>query len=470
MDLRKCPGRRKRNRHLDHLSEHPVQVPVTMTRMQEYARDLFLSSLAVVDVENRVSACIDVAGDDLRLAERVYDLRVFDRIAILAVGKAAAPMSSAAMRALGPVAKRVAIDGIVISGEVPDRQDGTLRYLRASHPLPDETSREAAERASEYLKACDARTMLLFLVSGGASAMLEKPLDPTISVEDTRSFYRLLVHSGLSISRMNCLRKHFSATKGGRLAALAGEATQCSLLISDVPSDDLSTIGSGPSVPDLTTREECLSIAREAGLMEKFPESVRRFFQSQTMPETLKPADSAFRRSSHHCVLSSDDLVRAATDRALADGFHTEVDLSCDDWPHEQVADHLLARVSRMLEEHRRVCLVSGGEVSVPLPAQVGMGGRNQQFALKCAEKLARVPQPITVLSAGSDGLDGNSPAAGAVVDEHTWWNALDAGFDPAQALSGFDSFPLFREMGLALICGATGNNLRDLRLLLAER
>jgi hydroxypyruvate reductase len=309
-------------------------------------------------------------------------------------------------------------------------------------------------------------TLCIFLVSGGASAMMELPLDPSISLADTVAFHRVLVHCGASIVEINCVRKHFSAVKGGRLALAARNAQKVSLFVSDVPPAHLDALASGPTIADPTTVAECREIIARYKLLERFPASVRRFFESPNLPETPKPAE-LFSRSWK--LLDSDELARRAQNHAARLGFHTVTDNTCDDWNYELAAHYLLDRLRQLRREHPRVCLVSTGEVAVQVPSSVGAnarGGRNQHFALYSASQLSAEDEPLAVLSAGSDGIDGNSTAAGAVIDEHT----LAGDHKAAQrALTAFDSSTLLSALGATIVTGPTGHNLRDLRILLAN-
>ena len=267
---------------------------------------------------------------------------------------------------------------------------------------------------------------------------------------------------------MNALRKHFSAVKGGRLAGAANGAAQCTLIVSDVPDGALDMVASGPSLPDVSTVEDCHSILQNSRMLELLPASVRELFLDPSLPETIKPDDPVFRRATVVPLLSNADLLRVVTSLASSDAYPVVIDNTCDDWDYAAAGAYLLDRLRALRREHPRVCLLSGGEVSVRLPEHVGRGGRNQQFALWCALELSRTQEPFTILSAGSDGLDGNSPATGAVVDRDTCARGRDYGLDPQAALDGFDSFSFLSAVSASVITGPTNNNIRDLRVLVA--
>jgi glycerate 2-kinase len=297
--------------------------------------------------------------------------------------------------------------------------------------------------------------------------MMELPIDPDITLEDTVAFYTALVHSGASITEINCVRKHFSAVKGGRLAMAAMGVESVSLLVSDVPRRHLDALASGPTLPDTSTVEQCREVLERYKILERCPESVRRFFGSAALVETPKPGSIAGRSWT---LLDADDLAEAARRQAEALGFHCVVDNTCDDWEYRAAAAYLLERLRQLRLEHRRVCVISAGEVSVQVPGDAtafGIGGRNQQFALHAATLLEPSDGPVAVLSAGSDGIDGNSEATGAVVDEET---LREVGTEAAlRALERFDCFTFLERVGATIVTGATGNNLRDLRVLLGE-
>jgi hydroxypyruvate reductase len=219
-------------------------------------------------------------------------------------------------------------------------------------------------------------------------------------------------------------------------------------------------------MPDLSTVDDCYAIARKHNLLKRFPEPVRGLFEQRALEETPKPDDLIFQRSRWWPVLSSATAQKAAVAQAVTRGFAVDVDNSCDDWDYARAADHLLGRLRELRRGVSRACLISGGEVTVKVAGKSGIGGRNQQFALYCATSIEG--ENITVLSAGSDGIDGNSPAAGAVADGTTVQRALAAGVDARKSLAGFDSYRVFENLADAVVTGPTGNNIRDLRILLA--
>ncbi|HEY8671292.1 MAG TPA: DUF4147 domain-containing protein, partial [Terriglobales bacterium] len=307
----------------------------------------------------------------------------------------------------------------------------------------------------------------------------EKPIDNEILLEDIVETYRVLVHSGAAIGEINAIRKHLSAVKGGRLAQAAYPAQQVSILISDVPDDTPDALASGPTMPDSTTEQDCYASAASHQL--RFPPSVQELFDRRALEETPKSDDPAFVRARWWTILSNSALLQAAKGEAERQGFTVEIDNSCDDWDYAKAADHLLNRLRQLRQgkdqlrqgkdqlrqekDKEKICLLSGGEVTVHVE-NGGTGGRNQQFALYCAQKIAG--ENICVVSAGSDGIDGNSPAAGAIADGMTAVRARAAGLEVEAHLKHFNAHSLFEALGDAIVTGPTGNNLRDLRILLA--
>ena len=396
----------------------------------------------------------------LRVCDDLYDLNSFSRVFVISIGKAAHSILTALHEHTGE-----RFQGIVASSVAPEFHVRGFRYFHGGHPLPNEESVRAADAILKSLNAQNEASLVIYLISGGGSATVEKPIDDEISLNHLIETYRVLVHSGASIGEINAIRKHLSAVKGGRMAQAAYPARQVSVLISDVPDGTPDALASGPTMPDSTTVEDCYGIAAKHKMLEQFPGCVRELFERHALEETPKSDDPAFVQARQWTILSNAALIEAAKKEAERQGFTVVIDNSCDDWDYAKAADYLLGRLRELRRKNERVCLLSGGEVTVHLE-NGRTGGRNQQFALYCAEKISK--ENICVLSAGSDGIDGNSTAAGAIADGTTLERAKARGLDVAAHLSAFDSYPLFETLGDAIIVGPTGNNLRDLRILLA--
>ena len=428
--------------------------------MRVTARHLFEHALAEAGIDRAFQRHVDCDRGVLRICEDLYDLDSYHRVLVISIGKAAHAMVNSLEMQAGN-----RFEGIVASSVDPLSQVRGFRYFRGGHPLPNQESIRAAESMLKSLSAQNAAALVIFMLSGGGSSIAEKPIDDEISLEDLVATYRVLVHSGAPIAEINTIRKHLSAIKGGRMAVAAAAAQQVSLLVSDVPDKTPNALASGPTMSDSTTVEDCYAIAGKYDMLEQFPASVRELFQRHALEETPKSDNLAFHRSRWWPLLSNASLLDAAEAEAQRHGFSVEIDNSCDDWDYARAADYLLERLRRLRQKSERVCLLSGGEVTVKVE-NGGAGGRNQQFALACATRISS--QAITVLSAGTDGIDGNSPAAGALVDGSTLERARARGLDPDAHLAGFNAYPFFDSLGDAIMTGPTGNNLRDLRILLA--
>jgi glycerate 2-kinase len=429
-------------------------------QMRETAREIFRQALAEASIAKAFARHVTCERGVLRVREDLFDLHSYSRVLVISLGKAAHTMVEALSAQAG-----ASFEGIVASSVDPPSQVHGFQYFRGGHPTPNQESIRAASAMLKALEAQPSTALVIFLLSGGGSSIVEKPIDDEISLEDLIANYRALVHSGAPIAEINTVRKHLSAVKGGRLAQAAFPAQQVSLLVSDVPDGSPDALASGPTMPDSTTVEDCYQIADKYDLLMQFPQSTRELFTRHALEETPKSDDPAFRRARWWTVLSNQTAIEEASVAAERAGFIVHVDNSCDDWDYERAADYLLQRLRELRCQFSPVCLISGGEVTVKV-TKGGVGGRNQQFALACAEKI--VGENITVLSAGTDGIDGNSPGAGAVVDGSTVERGRLCGIDGRAALDAFDAYPFFTALGDAIEIGPTGNNLRDLRILLA--
>lgn len=454
------------------LKKSPRDV-VHLTAMKDIAREIFAKALARIDVRAMVRAHTALDGERFTLCGEVLDLSVYSRIYVIAFGKAALAMASAFHEQLGP---RITA-GLVVTNALPPQHDlrdaKNFLLIEGGHPLPDRGSLEGAERIMDLLRTADERTLVLFLVSGGGSALIEKPVEDSITLDDLRQLHHVLITAGATIAEINAIRKHLSAVKGGRLAALAYPARQVTLYISDVNPGDLSSIASNPTGPDETTTADVYRVIERYALLPRLPERIARLIRERRVSETPKPGDPIFSRSSYHLLMDNRTVLHAAADVAASLGFRVSVDPEPYEGYYREVADHLLARLVSLREAHagEPVCLIAGGEVSCPVRGP-GIGGRNQEFVLYAALRLPDLAGDgeMVVLSAGTDGIDGISPAAGAVADAHTVARARALGLDPHRFLAENDSYTFFHLLGDTVITGPTGNNVRDLRLLLARR
>ena len=428
--------------------------------MRDTARDIFRHALAEASIDKAFARQLHCERGILRISEDLYDLQSFSRVFVVSIGKAGHTMAEALTGQVGS-----SLEGIVATSVEPSSQIRDFRYFRGGHPIPNSESIHAASAMLKALQAQNAASLIIFLLSGGGSSIVEKPMDDEISLQDLITTYRALVLSGAPIAEINAIRKHLSAVKGGRLAQAAYPAQQVSVLVSDVPDNTPDALASGPTMPDSTSVEDCYRIAEKYELLKQLPQSVRELFERRVLEETPISDDYVFCRSRWFSVLSNQTAVEAARDAAELAGFVVQVDNSCDDWDYDRAAVYLLGRLRELKKEFGRACLISGGEVTVRV-TNGGVGGRNQQFALAFATKIGG--ENVTVLSAGTDGVDGNSPAAGAVADGSTLERAQGRGLNARATLEKFDAYPFFQALGDAIETGPTGNNVRDLRILLA--
>ncbi|MCU1319548.1 MAG: glycerate 2-kinase [Edaphobacter sp.] len=430
--------------------------------------DIFLHSLRTSRVEPAMQRRLRFGNGVMELDGHRYALGEFGRRMLVSVGKAGHTLASTFLAQAGDDAARFEgiIVGPVATQALPLPQN--FRVYHGGHPSPNEASLAAATDILRTLESLAERDLVVFLISGGGSAMLEQFLQPGLTLATIAATHKALVESGAPITAMNAVRKHLSAVKGGRLAAAAAPAEQLTIFVSDVPPGELDALSSGSTLPDRSTVEDVYRIAQEYGLDGRFPGEIAEMLTARTLVETPKTGDAIFARSRWSVLLDSASLEEAAAVRAAELGWFVEIDNRCDDWSAEQAATYLLGRLEELRRTHERVCLLSAGEITVRVPPEAsGKGGRNQHFALLCSEQIAG--QDITVLSGGSDGIDGNSPAAGAVVDGTTTERAALAGYPVAQALDVFDSYSLLMLLGDTIMTGPTGNNLRDLRILLSD-
>jgi glycerate 2-kinase len=405
-------------------------------------------------------AAADPYAATLRAAKRLPPGRVW----VVGAGKASARMAEAAEKALG---ERIA-------GGWINTKDGHLARLKrvtlqeCGHPVPDARGERGAREIARIAREADKDDLVLALFSGGASALMPLPAEG-ISLEEKQTTTRLLLECGATIHEINCVRKHISAIKGGQLAALAYPARVVSLLLSDVIGDDIDVIGSGPTSPDRSTAAEARGVLERYGVWERTPQSVRERIASGA--ETPKPDDAAFRATRNIVIGSNRLAAQAAAAQARSLGYRTMILSTFVDGETREIARMHAAILREMRASGSPLrppaCVITGGETTVTIRGG-GKGGRNQEFALAAALALEGA-EGCGALSAGTDGTDGPTDAAGAWADGTTIARAKRKGLDPAGALREHDSYPFFASLGDLLITGPTGTNVMDLRILLAR-
>jgi glycerate 2-kinase len=434
--------------------------------VKQTAEHVFRHTLAAIDIPSALARRMDRRGSLICTGgSSDIDLSGFREIVAIALGKAALAMARGLREILTP---EFPPDGILVVPAPPSSLPPGWKTFVGGHPLPTAESFAAGKAILERLARCDERTLVFFLISGGGSSLVEQPLDPGVTLADFRLLNSALVTCGAPIEEINVVRKHLSATKGGRLAAAAARSMKITFAISDVPEGQESALASGPTVADPSTVDDVERIVRKYGLLAKLPDSLRGMIERRSLPETPKERDAAFARSRFEILLGERELLHAAHHCCEAEGFTCLVDTETDNWPLEKAAEHLLAQLEILKKENprRRVAIFAGGEVSSPVTGE-GIGGRNSAFVLACVPKIAG--KRIAVLSAGTDGVDGNSPAAGAVADGETLTRARTIGLDHGDFLRRCDAHGFFSRLDDSVVTGPTGNNLRDLRILLAE-
>jgi hydroxypyruvate reductase len=424
---------------------------MTTRTLRRDARAIFRAALAAADPAAAVA----------RHLKRL-SLAPYDRIFVVGAGKAGASMAQAAERVLG---RRIAAGCVNV-------KHATARLRRielhvSGHPVPDAEGVEGAQRIAALAAEAGRNDLVLCLVSGGASALMPAPAPP-ISLEEKQAVTRLLLACGANIQEINCIRKHISQIKGGQLARLAAPAAVESLLLSDVIGDGLDVIGSGPTAPDASTFADAAAIFEKYGIAGRVPAAVRQRIDAGVagaIPETPKPGDPLFRRVRNTVIGSNRLALDAAARRARALGYRTLVLASEVEGETREIA-RMHAAIARQIARAGQpvrppACIITGGETTVTLKGD-GLGGRNQEFVLAAAIDIAGLPNTV-VFSAGTDGTDGPTDAAGAIADGDTLRRAPDA----RQYLDASDSYHYFEPLGDLIKTGPTDTNVMDVRIIL---
>jgi len=404
-----------------------------------------------------------------RSPEYFYDLGRIRRLIVLGAGKAAPAMGAAVESVLGA---RIT-DGLVVTKAGRFRRLKRIKILTAGHPIPDRAGSAAAERMVNLVTGLGPDDLVLFLLSGGASALLPFPAEGIILRDKQKVTHRLL-RSGATIEELNAVRKHLSRLKGGQLAALCRPARVVSLILSDVIGSPLESIGSGPTAPDSTTFDQAIGILKKYRLWSGAPPAVKRYLvtgRRGTRPETPKPGDPVFQRVKNIIIGDNRIAVEAAANRARALGLKGYV-LTTKLRGEAREAAKLFGSVAREVCEagvpvSRPACLIAGGELTVTVSGH-GKGGRCQEMALAAVKEIAGL-DGTTLAAFGTDGTDGPTDAAGAVVDDTTLFQAVRMGLDPDRFLARNDSYRFFKRLKGLIQTGPTGTNVNDLYLLLVE-
>ena len=437
--------------------------------------EIFNAALTAVDPYTAVTRAVIIENNSIHAAGAAYDLDAYSRILLVGAGKATARMALAIEDAIG---ERIT-EGLIIVKKGHTTPLRAVKQIEAGHPLPDEAGVQGTQRILELVRRADEKTLVICLLSGGGSSLLVAPL-PGVTLEDKQMTTELLLRAGATIDELNTVRKHLSAVKGGRLAQIAHPATVVTMILSDVIGDRLDVIASGPTAPDSSTFSDASQVIERYRLKTAIPSQVASFLErgmAGQEPETVKSGDACFLRTRNVIVGSSAQALAAAREKAAALGWRPEV-VTAELQGEARDAARLLARKALQawdeLKPGERRCLLYGGETTVTVMGN-GKGGRNQELALAFAVEIAGV-NGITLLSAGTDGTDGPTDAAGAVVDGSMAAEAQKQGIHPETYLGNNDSYTFFQRLDSHtrekhhVMTGPTGTNVMDIQIILIER
>lgn len=439
----------------------------TLTELRQDAKDIFQAGLTAVDSFKCVQRCLQQEEHILKVGEKTYDLAQIENVYVIGAGKATASMA----KAVEEVLKERITEGFINVKYDHILPLDVIRIQEAGHPVPDRAGLEGSQKIKQILEQAGENDLVLCLLSGGGSALLPLPADG-LTLEDLQQLTQKLLEIGATIQEINVLRKHVSQVKGGRLARLANPAPMVTLIMSDVIGDELASIASGPTVPDPSTFQECLDILDRYSIAEKIPSPVLAFLQAGARgdeEETPKAEDSIFQKTYNLIIASNIQAITAAMHKAKELGYHTLLLSSMIAGEATEVANVHAAIAREILQTglpvSKPACVLSGGETTVTLSGQ-GLGGRNQEFVLAAAMRIKGLNN-VVILSAGTDGTDGPTDAAGAIADGTTFQRAEALDMQASHFLQDNDSYHFFQPLGDLLITGPTLTNVMDLRLVM---
>ncbi len=440
-----------------------------LRKLREAARQIALAAIDAVDPHTLAREALRLEGGLLRIADTTVDLALFKKILVVGAGKGDAPMAAAVEDVLGD---RIA-QGVIV---VKDGHTGPLdqiKVIEAGHPVPDRRGVEAARDIVSLLRENAAPdTLVLCLISGGGSALMPLPQEP-VSLRDKQKTTNLLLKCGATIDEINTVRKHISMIKGGRMAGAAFPSRVVCMILSDVIGDPLDTIASGPTVGDPSTFADCLRILESHNIWRETPQSVREIVERGMrgdIPETPKPVDPVFANVSNIIIGNNHTALEAARSRAFDLGFNTRILSDSIQGEARDVGTMLAKEILSARSPEALVrppaCILAGGETTVTIRGG-GKGGRNQELALSASLRLAGESDTV-VAAVGTDGTDGPTDAAGAIVDSTTTARAKSKGLDPLEHLDNNDSYNLLGPIDDLLKTGPTGTNVMDILVALA--
>jgi glycerate 2-kinase len=457
-------------------------LPMTHQRdLHQVARQLFDSAIKRVDAREAVKRAVTLDGSTLSIAGVQLDLSSYQSgVYAIAIGKAAVAMAIGLEDALGNLLKEGIIAGPVAQPlgreMVLSRRKLTTpwRLCQGGHPLPNKASLRAAQECFALLERANVpHALIVFLITGGGSALVEWPRDDRITLAELRQANRQLVASGASIAEINSVRRGFSAVKGGKLAGHAPNAHQITLIVSDTNSRDEANVASGPTLSPPANSPDAMDVVRRYTDRLSLPDSILRAIREAESDEQRSPV-----KNKHYVLMDNQTAVETAAAEARKLGFAVDVAHDINEQPIEEGIALMFSRLRALwrqaAKQQKRVCLISGGEFSCPVRGE-GVGGRNLETVLRCAIEFDERRQTdfeaahLVALSAGTDGIDGNSRTAGAIADESTIARAVSRGLDARSFLLNSDSFNFFDALGDTIVTGPTGTNVRDLRILMAS-
>jgi hydroxypyruvate reductase len=438
-----------------------------ISTMRNDATSIFYNALKAVEPKAAVKRYCKLEDEILFIGHFRYDLNQYKNLFVIGAGKATAPMAAAMEEILG---KRIS-SGIIIV-KYDHRADlSTIKMIEAGHPLPDKNGQHGAESILDLIKNSGKNDLVLCLISGGGSALMPLPFHG-ITLKDKQDINKVLLSCGATIHEINAIRKHISLIKGGRLAQVTYPATLLSLILSDVVGDDLDVIASGPSVSDSSTFAHCLKIFQKYKIQTRVPKAIINHIESGisgNVPETPKEGDPVFARTQNLIIGSNIESLMSAKQKAESLGYNVLVLSSMIEGETRHVAHVHGAIAKEIIKTGNPIstpaCILSGGETTVTLTGR-GLGGRNQEFSLAAATDISG-DHNIVILSAGTDGTDGPTEAAGAFCDSSTLKRAGEMGLDHLFSLANNDAYNFFNKLGDLFITGPTNTNVMDLRILL---
>ena len=437
-------------------------------KMRKDALDIFKASIAAVNPQAAVRNALKREGDVLTVGDRSLNLADIERVFVVGGGKASAAMAQAVEEIVGD---RVA-GGMVVVKYGHTAPLKRIEVVEAAHPVPDQSGIDGAGRIIAMLEDLGEKDMVISLISGGGSALLPQPAEG-MTLADKKQVTQALLDCGATIHEINCIRKHLSRTKGGGMAQAAYPAMVVNLMLSDVVGDNMDVIASGPFVPDKTSYADALGIIRRYGIEGGIPGHVLSYLKEKAESGKDSQDQSQFFAKVINKVVGSNIIAcRAAESRAAELGYSTLILSSMIEGNTTDVANLHAAIASEIARTGhplvKPACVISGGETTVIIKGK-GLGGRNQEYALVCADYLAGVSDNIVMLSGGTDGTDGPTDAAGGLADPATVARGKQAGMEIDNYLENNDAYHYLEKTGDLIKTGPTLTNVMDIRILLVD-